>query len=275
MMADYLLSSVHCHSSLCDGKQTLREMAEAAVRQGLKTIGFTGHSHTPCDLEYCMSPENTVRYREEIRKLRDEYAGRLEILCGLEWDQFSDTDPSDFDYYIASVHYIRGPKTGRYYAVDWQEQDLRNCIEQEFDGDALAMTAHYFSRVAEIAGRHPQILGHFDLIKKLNGSGMFFDEGSPRYRKAAEAALEQAVTGCRILEINTGAVSRGYRRDFYPADFLLKRWRELGGDVVITADAHSTDTLTAYFNEAAGAAKRVGYRQVMVLTGHGFEACRI
>ncbi len=49
-------SSVHCHSTMCDGKNTLQEMASAACAQGLETLGFTGHSHTPCDREYCMTP---------------------------------------------------------------------------------------------------------------------------------------------------------------------------------------------------------------------------
>ena len=29
-MADYRLSSAHCHSNLCDGKNTLQDMALAA-----------------------------------------------------------------------------------------------------------------------------------------------------------------------------------------------------------------------------------------------------
>ena len=45
-MADYKKSSVHCHSTMCDGKNTLQEMASAACAQGLTTLGFTGHSYT-------------------------------------------------------------------------------------------------------------------------------------------------------------------------------------------------------------------------------------
>ena len=55
-MADYKKSSVHCHSTMCDGKNTLQDMASAACAQGLTTLGFTGHSYTQRDREYCMSP---------------------------------------------------------------------------------------------------------------------------------------------------------------------------------------------------------------------------
>lgn len=250
-------------------------MAETAWKLGLQTIGFSGHSHTPCDLSYCMSSEGTGRYLASIAGLKRRYQGRLDILCGLEWDLFSDTDPGNFDYFIGSVHYIRGPETGRYYAVDWEKEELMACMEQEFSGDGLAMAEYYFSQVVELSKKRPDILGHFDLIKKLNSNGELFDENAPRYRKAALTALEKAFLNCHLLEINTGAVSRGYRNDFYPADFLLERWRELGGDVVITADSHSADTLTAYYDEAAEAAKKAGFSRVMVLTKNEFEECEL
>ena len=51
MTGEYLKSSVHVHSKLCDGKNTLEEMAVTAWKAGLQTLGFSGHSHTPCDLE--------------------------------------------------------------------------------------------------------------------------------------------------------------------------------------------------------------------------------
>ena len=58
MTGEYLKSSVHVHSKLCDGKNTLEEMAVTAWKAGLQTLGFSGHSHTPCDLEYCMTQGN-------------------------------------------------------------------------------------------------------------------------------------------------------------------------------------------------------------------------
>ena len=94
-------------------------------------------------------------------------------------------------------------------------------------------------------------------------------------QKMKTAMAMKEVDLCKLLEINTGAVSRGFRKDFYPADFLLAKWHELGGDVIITSDSHSTDTLTAYFDEAAEAARKAGFTRVMVLTGHGFEPCEL
>lgn len=44
--------------------------------------------------------------------------------AGWEWDLFSDDDPYAYDYFIGSAHYVKGPKTGKYYEIDWREEDL-------------------------------------------------------------------------------------------------------------------------------------------------------
>lgn len=269
-MADFRKSSVHCHSTLCDGKNTLQEMASAACAQGLTTLGFSGHSHTPCDREYCMSPSRTAQYKATIAKLKAEYRGKVDILCGLEWDLFSDDKRQGYDYWIGSVHYIHGPKTGRYYELDFRPQDLRECIDADFAGDGLAVVEEYYASVAKVAALRPDILGHFDLIKKLNANGDFFDEASPRYRAAALAALTAAQEAGCLLEVNTGGVFRGYRKDFYPSDWLLAEWHARGGRVIITADAHRTDSLTFGYEEAAAAVRAAGFSGVEVLTGGGF-----
>jgi len=39
MAKEYLLSSVHVHTKLCDGKNTPEELALSAWKAGLKTLG--------------------------------------------------------------------------------------------------------------------------------------------------------------------------------------------------------------------------------------------
>lgn len=269
-MADYKKSSIHCHSTMCDGKNTLQDMASAACAQGLEVLGFSGHSHTPCDREYCMTPSRTAQYKATIAKLKAEYKGKVDILCGLEWDLFSDDKRNGYDYWIGSVHYLHGAKTGKYYEIDWRPQDLHDCINDDFGGDALAAVEAYFASVEKVAALRPDILGHIDLIKKLNAKGEFFDEESPRYKAAALRALEAARANDCLLEVNTGGVYRGYRKDFYPGAWLLAEWAKVGGRVIITADAHDTASLTFGYEEAAEACRAAGLASVEVLTANGF-----
>lgn len=275
MAGEYKLSSVHVHSKLCDGKNTLDELAVTAWKAGLKTLGFSGHSHTPCDIEYCMTRSRTALYRAQVAKLKERYAGKMDILCGLEWDLNSDDDPAAYDYTIGSAHYVRGPKTGRYYEIDFRPADLAACIQDDFDGDGLAVVEAYFRNVEQVVAHKPTILGHFDLIKKINGGNKFFDEEAPRYHAAAGAALEAAAAAGVVMEVNTSGVYRGYRKDFFPGEALLRRWRELGGEVVITADAHEAKALTFGYEEAAAQLKDLGYDHVQVLGKDGFAPCEL
>ena len=118
-------------------------------------------------------------------------------------------------------------------------------------------------------------MGHFDLIKKINRGNKFFDEGAPRYEAAANAALDAAAAARCVLEVNTSGVFRGYRDDFFPGEALLRRWKELGGEVVITADAHVAQALTYGYDEAAAQLKALGYDHVQVLGKDGFAPCEL
>ena len=223
---------------MCDGKNTLQEMASAACAQGLTTLGFTGHSYTQRDREYCMSPSRTAQYKATIAKLKTEYKGKVDILCGIEWDILSEDKRAGYDYWIGSAHHLYGKNTGKYYEIDFRPQDLHDCIYDDFDGDPLAAVEAYFAEVEKVAA-----------LKALN------------------AAKEN---GC-LLEVNTGGVYRGYRKDFYPGPWLLTEWHKMGGKVIITSDAHDTASLTFGFDEAAEAVKAAGFSSVEVLTVNGFE----
>ena len=270
-MADYKKSSVHCHSTMCDGKNTLQDMASAACAQGLTTLGFTGHSYTQRDREYCMSPSRTAQYKATIAKLKAEYKGKVDILCGIEWDILSEDKRTGYDYWIGSAHHLYGKNTGKYYEIDFRPQDLWDCINDDFDADPLAAVEAYFAEVEKVAALKPDILAHIDLIKKLNANGEFFDEESPRYKAAALKALQAAKANDCLLEVNTGSVYRGYRKDFYPGPWLLGEWQKMDGKVIITSDSHDINSLTFGFDEAAAAIKAAGFTSVQVLTGNGFE----
>ena len=131
----------------------------------------------------------------------------------------------------------------------------------------------YFDNVKKLAALRPTILGHFDLIKKINGGSKFFDEDAPRYHQAASDALAVAARNRCVLELNTSGIARGFRQDFFPSDAILKEWLALSGNVVITADAHAADHLTFGYEQAAAKLKELGYDKVQVLGKDGFAPC--
>ena len=267
------LQEVQCPLSLDDVRWQKHLTGDGLRRvcAGADHTGFTGHSYTQRDREYCMSPSRTAQYKATIAKLKTEYKGKVDILCGIEWDLLSEDKRTGYDYWIGSAHHLYGKNTGKYYEIDFRPQDLHDCIYDDFDGDPLAAVEAYFAEVEKVAAMGPDILAHIDLIKKLNADGEFFDEEAPRYKAAALKALAVAKEhGCR-LEVNTGGVYRGYRKDFYPGAWMLGEWQKMGGRVIITSDAHDIGSLTFGFDEAAAAIKAAGFSSVDVLTANGFE----
>lgn len=265
--------SIHTHNTFCDGKGTPEEMAAAAYAAGVRYFGVSCHSHTPIDLDVgAVLDADMTEYRNAVLRLREEYRGRMEVLLGIEWDSCSDIQPEGFDYWIGSVHYQKGGN-GKYYAADWGEEHFTACRDELFGGDALAVAEGYFAQVEKVAAKKPLIMGHIDLITKLNAGNRFFDEADPRYQKAALAALHAVDPRASVLEINTGGVSRGYRTMPYPALFLLKEWHDMNGRIILTSDSHSPDTVVFGYQQAAELAKAAGFDHSMLLTMDGMIAC--
>lgn len=265
--------SVHTHATFCDGKDTLGDMAAAAYAAGVKYYGVSCHSHTPIDLDQgFVLPADMTDYREAVLRLREQYAGKMEVLLGLEWDSCSDIEPTGFDYWIGSAHYQKR-ENGKCYAADWGEEAFAACRDEACGGDSLAVAEGYFQEVEQVAARKPTILGHIDLITKLNGGNRFFDEEAPRYKAAALKALHAVDPKTTVLEINTGGVARGYRDRPYPARFLLEEWRAMGGRIILSSDAHAANGILFGYDMAIEWAKAAGFDRTVVLTPSGFVDC--
>ncbi len=265
------LQNLHTHTVFCDGRDTPEEMVRAALAQGLDSIGFSGHSNTPFDHSYCMTTEQTAQYRREIERLKEAYAGRIDVLCGLERDLFSDAAPDEWDYIIGSVHYLRWGN--RYIDFDLDTASVRTIVAEEFGGDGLAFARAYYETVCGLAEQERvDIVGHFDILTKTceQTPGLIPWE-SDAYRKLALEALHTVAARHPVFEINTGAIARGYRTTPYPAPFLLKELRALGGQIVLTADCHNSRFLLTHRQVACELAKSCGFHEMLVLREGRFQ----
>ena len=73
-----------------------------------------------------------------------------------------------------------------------------------------------------------------------------------------------------MLEVNTGAISRGYRTTPYPDKFILKEMKRLGFGVVISSDCHDARMVDCYFAESEQLLKECGFKEQYVLKKEGF-----
>ena len=238
---------LHCHTVLCDGKSTAEEMVLAAIERGLATIGISEHGYTAFDHSYCLSLGKTEEYKAEMRRLKEKYSGKIEVLTGIELDALSDLDTSDYDYVIGSAHYVKCGE--KYLPVDLSPSEFEQICREYFDGDYYAFAEEYYRTVASLASRQIDVVGHIDLITKFNEGNRLFDMENPRYVKAAKSAIDTLLPLKIPFEINTGAISRGYRTEPYPAKSLRDYIKQKGGTLILSSDAHAKENLCYKFEK--------------------------
>lgn len=250
--------NLHTHTCFCDGKDEPEEMVKKAIDLGFCVLGFSGHEYSANDEEFCMSRENTIRYREEVLRLKEAYRGQIDIYLGVERDYLGEGDDYPYDYIIGSSHYALA-KDGTPVCVDKSKQDMVCDVEKYFGGDYRAYVESYYSLVADVVRKTGcDILGHFDLVTKFNEGYKYFDEESGWYKAAALSALRAVLDSEKkpIIEINTGAMARGYRTAPYPASFILREIAKSDCAVILSSDCHDKEQLDYGFQELLYEIKR-------------------
>ncbi len=268
-----MTSNVHTHTTWCDGMNTPREMADAAIACGFTDLGFSSHAPAPFDPDY-PGMQDDAAYRADIAACKLEYQGRLNILCGMEQDYYTPIERANYDYVIGSVHYLPVAE-GRYRAADDTVDTITAAIQERYGGDGLAMARDFYAlSVKNVQRNRPDIVGHFDLVCKFNRGNRLFDETCKQYQNTAlhamDAVIDTVLSYNGMIELNTSSLYRGLRDVPYPAPFLLRHMAQRGVRVIVTTDSHRTTTLNAGFDQGLAFLAAAGFQQMSVLRGGAF-----
>ena len=265
------ISNLHTHSLYCDGKNSIDEMVQAAIRAGFTSLGFSGHCPTGFLSDECQILD-IDGYFNELEDAKRRYAGKITIFKGLELESRVSgmgrpvIDPR-CDYTIGSDHLFwtsEGP-----YAVDYTLEEWNKGLKAT--GSIEKLMECYYEELVSFAEEVPfDIIGHVDLYTKFNEGGKLFDDTLPKYKELALHYIDKLAKTGKIFEINTGAIGKGYRSTPYPSLFILKRLFELKVPIIISSDSHSNNTINYYFDEAEKLLKDIGFTEQMRLTENGF-----
>lgn len=260
--------NLHMHSLWDDGRNSCREMLAACREQGLAAGGISLHSPMPFANDWTCTADRVQDYLREMDGLRQAWPD-FRVLCGIEWDVLStQVDLTSFDYVIGSVHHL--PVREVPPSVDNTPDELAETVRIDFGGEADAAAECYFQELLKVAADpRVRICGHFDLLLKFNERLRLFNPESSRYRKAASTALEALLDAGKVIEVNTGAMSRGWSSVPYPEAYWLQEIRRRHGRVLLSSDAHSAAHVTYYFEESEALLEACGFDAVAELNPSG------
>ena len=261
--------NLHTHSTYCDGKDRIEEMVQTAIEKGFTVLGFSGHG--PCLVdEVAMKESDLPNYRKDILEAKEKYKDQIQIFLGIEED-ISQRIPSKepYDIVIGSKHFMFIKNQVK--NVDYSKEMAREIVEL-YDGDFLKYAKDYYEDLKNIANySEVDIVGHLDLLMKFNEDESFLSFTDPTYLSYAKDCIDVLIKAGKIFEVNTGAISRGYRTKPYPHQTLLAYIQENGGKILLNSDCHNRVDLDCYYKESMELIKQCGFKMMMTLTTEGFK----
>ncbi|HZK20121.1 MAG TPA: histidinol-phosphatase [Treponemataceae bacterium] len=275
-------TNYHTHSTYCDGDASIKEMVQAAIKANLSVLGFSTHALYPFGTNWHIQPHKIKKYCEEITSLKKTYADTIELLIGFEVDYLPPISFTQKKYYaeftpdflIGSVHYIYAENHETHaFSIDGSCEELENGIKKCFNGNAKKAVQSYFASQRDmIACGGFDIMGHIDVIRKLNGKLHFFNENDTWYKKELKATAKTAAKSGLIAEINTGGMARAGLKTPYPSPYFLSLLNQYDVPIMINSDAHTPRDIAFGFEYAANYAREIGYTEVQFLSKQKWQS---
>jgi len=197
-----LRGDLHAHTKATDGRNTLREMAEAARALGLEYLAITEHSRRVA-MAHGLDPQRLARQIDEIDRLNEALDG-ITLLKGIEVDILEDGTLDLPDGILERLDLVVGAVHSRF-SLPRARQTAR--ILAAMDSPYFTILAHPSGRLIE--AREPYDVDMLKIVRKAKARGIALELNAHPER------LDLTDTHCRMA-------------------------KEEGVLIAISSDAHST-----------------------------------
>ena len=259
-------ADMHMHTWFStDSEACPCDMADEAVRKGLKTICFTDHFDKD-DLEWGEEGIFDVdAYFVEMQKLQEEYAGKLNIRIGIELglrtylkDYYEElTKKYPFDFVIGSVHNVPYQKDAEGNIL-YTDPAAEKLFTDRTDKEAYRLMMETTLENVRTSDCF-QTLGHLDYVVRY-GKSREKEYSYTDYADIIDEILKLLIEKEKGLEVNSAGLKYGLPFA-HPHPDVLKRYRELGGEIItIGADAHKPEHIAYDFAKAEEILKSCGFK---------------
>lgn len=255
----------HIHTSLStDGLSSMEAMVEHGIRLGLTRLCFT--EHMDYDNTYDKNPDGTDAfivnmndYLKRFRICKKRYENKIELLFGIELglqEHLSDyyhtfIKKYPFDFVIGSSHLANGMDP--YYEVFFENRSVKEAYTSYFEAILKNVTIH----------NDYDVYGHIDYVVRY-GKESKEEFLYTYYADILDSILMTLIEKGKGIEVNTS----GFKYDIgglHPHISILKRYKELGGEILtIGSDAHETRHLAYKFDKAGSILRDCGFKHYTV-----------
>jgi len=240
-----IISDCHLHTAISSDSETpMKNMVEAAISKGLKTITFTEHMDLEFPVNYDLSfIFDTSEYFALVNKCKELYGENIEILYGIELglkqnlrQKYSLLLSDDrWDFVIGSTHLV--DDIDPYYGEYWCDSTETECIRRYFDAVYENITdCDIFDS-----------LGHLDYILRYNPHKPVAYRYED-FKSIIDDILKFIIKHDIALELNTSGYHKLNAPN--PSKQIIARYKELGGKLfTIGSDAHDTINIAYKYDE--------------------------
>lgn len=248
-------ADVHMHCGFSNDSETRPEdMVESAIAKGLSVICFTDH-YDKDNLDWGDEAIFDVEsYFQKMIALQEEYRDRIDIRIGAEigmqpylaeyYQNFMAQHP--FDFVIGSVHSVL-------------EHDVAlDFFQKHSDPEGYKI---YFEEMLQDVQKIKSydVLGHLDYIVRYSNQGSKgFNLND--YMNIIEEILKQVIAHGKGIEMNMSGLKYGLGAP-HPQPEIIKRYRELGGEIItVGADGHIPEHIAYDYHLADDILKSCGFK---------------
>lgn len=248
-------ADVHMHCGFSNDSETRPEdMVESAIAKGLSVICFTDH-YDKDNLDWGDEAIFDVEsYFQKMIELQEEYRDQIDIRIGAEigmqpylaeyYQNFTAQHP--FDFVIGSVHSVL-------------EHDVAlDFFQKHSDPEGYKI---YFEEMLQDVQKIKSydVLGHLDYIVRYSNQGSKgFDLND--YMDIIEEILKQVIAHGKGIEMNMSGLKYGLEAP-HPQPEIIKRYRELGGEIItVGADGHIPEHIAYDYHLADDILKSCGFK---------------
>jgi len=221
----------HLHSNISfDSDAPAIDIVKKAEFLGLKEICFTDHYDYNSDPQKTHNIFTIDEYKNAYKNLS---SSTVTIRKGIEYGLTTWNKPQlnellsvyDFDFVIGSIHFVNGYDP--YDAEYWEGNTVNRAIEKYFEETLKCLKIH----------DDFDVLGHLTYVCKYAPHALLKSVNLKDFINITDEIMKELIEKGRGIEINTSGIDK--IGEFLPSADFLKRFKELGGEIVtVGTDSH-------------------------------------